>query len=198
MQRLAHNRMQSVARDDDIAALAGSRLTAFRSTEMRDGAALVLIHADALPSSDDRVLPVALDERIDQYVLQLAPMDGVLRVVIAREPAGWLPVDQLAEAIEEDGLARQDGHARKRRLETEGSRLGSRVRKDVAAHADRPDFRRELVNRAWDTGPMQKQRQRQPADAGADDDDLHAIAFMVTSILPKHSPGRCSGATRCS
>ena len=82
------------------------------------------------------------DRRIEQHALQIAAMDRVLRIVVAGVAAERLAVDQLAEAVEERGLARQHRHARQLGLEAQPRELARRVRQDVDADAERPHLGR--------------------------------------------------------
>jgi hypothetical protein len=46
------------------------------------------------------------------------------------------------------------------------------VRQHVDAHAERLDLGRRLEDAAGDAAPVQIERERQPADAGADEEDV--------------------------
>jgi hypothetical protein len=58
------------------------------------------------------------------------------------------------------------------------------VRQDVDADADRADLARHLEHTRCDAGFVQRKREREATDAGADDDDFHADGSVVgASIL---------------
>lgn len=92
--------------------------------------------------------------------------------MIARVAPEGLAVDELAEAIVERGFLRLDRARFERRLDAQAIELFHRVREDVDPDADRADLRSRLEEPARDPGPVQLQSERQPADPGADDDDV--------------------------
>ena len=47
------------------------------------------------------------------------------------------------------------------------------MRQDIDADADGFEFGRGFEDAAGDAGPVQHQSERQPADAGADDENVH-------------------------
>ena len=171
-EKLAHGGVEAIAADDHIRALRDQRLASPRALKMCDGAAFILFDRDAFASRYDRVRAQALDNGIEQHLLQLTAMNRVLWMLVACVAAERLTVDELTEAIEEDGLLRQDRHARKRRVDSQfGERFG-RMRQDVDAHAERTDLRCGLEDAARNSRTLQEKRERESADTGADDDDV--------------------------
>ena len=77
----------------------------------------------------------------------------------------------VPSACDSRRFARRHRHALERLEHAELAQLGGRVRQDVDADAERPDLRRLLVDAAGDAGAVQAEREREPADAGADDGD---------------------------
>ena len=88
-------------------------------------------------------------------------------------------MDQLPESIEEGGVRGGDRDALKRVFEPEGRELTRRVRQEIDADADRPQLSGGFKNPARDAGPMQRDPERQPANAGADDDDLVHVSVPI-------------------
>src|SRR5580693_3365386 len=116
--------------------------------------------------------------------MQVAAVDRELRVLIAGEPAGRLPVDELAVAVEEGRLAGRDADGGQLSFEAQPGEDLRRVRQDVDADADGPQLRGSLVDFAVDAGVVQLKGERQPADARPDDRELH--------------PGSCRSAIACA
>src|SRR5580693_8356648 len=114
--------------------------------------------------------------------MQVAAVDRELRVLIAGEPAGRLPVDELAVAVEEGRLAGRDADGGQLGFEAQPGEDLRRVRQDVDADADRPQTRGSLVDFTVDAGVVQLKGERQPADACADDRELHPLAASLSLV----------------
>src|SRR5262249_25125557 len=103
-------------------------------------------------------------------------------------------------------LARGHRDAFELRFEPEPGQLARCMRQDVDANSDRPDLRRRLVDARRNSGAMQRQREGEAADAGADDDSFvhdqarrNTIAASVSKETPTASPRaykRCSSASK--
>ena len=128
-----------------------------------------------LLAEDHLVGAGARDESVEQHHLQIAAMDGELRHVVAGKAPGRLAVDVLAEAIVETIFARGDRDLGQRLLQAERAQFARGMRQDVDADADRLELGRRLEDAAGDAGAMQHQAERQAADAGADDENFHAM-----------------------
>ena len=87
-----------------------------------------------------------------------------------------LAVDVLAEAVEERRFARDHRAPLELAENAEAVELRARVRQDVDADAERRHVGRCLVDAAGDAGLVEAERERQAADAGADDDDIVGTA----------------------
>ena len=107
-----------------------------------------------------------------QNRLQIAAMDRKLRGVVTGVPPAGLAVNQLAVTVVEQGFARCHRDAGKRGLQSERSEFFRRVRQYVDAETESLDLGRGLVDAARYPGAVQCQGERQPADSGADDDDV--------------------------
>ena len=106
-------------------------------------------------------------------------------MVVARGAAQRLLIDQLAEAIEEGGILGGDRDPRQIGLEAERGQFPGGMRQQIDADADRADFGRELEYSAGDSGRVQRQPERQPANTGADDNDVVHVsspAFIETRL----------------
>src|SRR3546814_11114983 len=77
-------------------------------------------------------------------------MDRQLRCVIAGETPARLAEGELAVAIVEAHLLRLDGDRLQRRLQAEVAEFLHRMRQQVDADAERPDFRHRLDHPAGD------------------------------------------------
>jgi hypothetical protein len=110
----------------------------------------------------------------EQDGLQIGAMERELRRRMAGPMAERLLVDELPEAVEERRFARDHRDALELGKDAERLQRRRRVRQDVDADAERPHLGRSLEHAAGDALPVQGQRERQAADAGADDRDLVA------------------------
>src|SRR5258708_14740493 len=99
-------------------------------------------------------------------------MDRELRIRVARRAAEGILIDQLAEAIEEGCVPGFDRDPRQRRLESERGKCFCRMRKQIDANADRPDFGGRLKYPAGYSGSLQRKPKGQSANAGSDNDDV--------------------------
>ena len=148
------------------------RISRGADTLAPDATTRVLPKSNKVVAGVDTLRAETLDHRSMQDPEQLTAMNRVLWMLVACVAAERLTVDELTEVIEEDGLLRQDGHARKRRVDSQfGERFG-RVRQDVDAHAERTDLRCGLEDAARNSRTLQEKRERESADTGADDDDV--------------------------
>ena len=128
---------------------------------------------------DDAIGARARAERIEQHHLQIAAMDRELRMVVAGGAAERLLVDQLPEAVEEGRVPGLDRDFRQRVLKPERGQFLGRMRQQIDADADRADLGNGLVDAAGNPGLVQRQSERQAADAGADDDDLVHVSVPL-------------------
>ncbi len=115
--------------------------------------------------------------------MQPTAVDGDLRRRVAREdPARLLP-DDLAEAVEVAQLPRADRDRLQPRHGADGVELGHRVRRQVDAHAELAHLMGCLKHGAGHAALLQHEREGEPADPAARDED--------------HSAARVSGAAAC-
>src|ERR1700687_3380944 len=139
--------------------------------------AFVLLDRGAMTVGVEPVASGARNERIEQDHLQIAAMDRELRMLIARGAAERLPVDQLAEAVEEGRILRGDRDLRQVSFESEGCKFFGGMREQIDADPDRPDFPGRLEYPAGNSGGVQLKPERQSANAGADDNDVVHVSF---------------------
>src|SRR5579872_4714938 len=135
-------------------------------------ATVILFDAETMTPGDDPVIPGMQAEGVEQNPLQIATMNGKLRMIVAGSAAERLLIDELAEAVEEGRVPRFDRDLRQRVLKPKRGEFLGRMRQQVDADANRPDLGNRLEYPAGNAGLLQRQSQRQAADAGADDDDL--------------------------
>src|ERR1700676_4395045 len=95
---------------------------------------------------------------------------------VARAPAR-LPIDQLAEAIEEGHVFWGDRDLRQRWLESEGCQFPCGGWEEIDADSDRPDVGGRLEYPAGNPAPVQRKPKRQSTNAGPDDDDFVLVSF---------------------
>ena len=127
-------------------------------------------------SRDEVVRAQTLAHGVQQHLVQVGAMDGKMRPLMpGGEPPG-LAIDELAVAGEEGIVLRLAGDRRERVLQPERAQLFDRMRSEIDPDPERADVRRRLEdpNPARHVSGMGSQRQRQPADASADDDQIHA------------------------
>src|SRR5216684_3575874 len=134
-------------------------------------------------------------EGLEQNHLQVAAMDGELRMLVTRGPAERLGIDQLAEAIEEGRVLGGNRDPRQFRFESERGQFPGGMRKQVDADPDRPDFGRQFKYPAGDSSGVQRKPKGQSADAGPDDNDVVHVCSRPC-LLPARSVGDCRDETR--
>ena len=127
---------------------------------MRDGAIAFVLDAGAAPARDDAIRARTLDEGIEQHHLQVAAVNGKLRIFITGETPGRFGINELAEAVEETIFARGDGDFRQRILQPERHHFLRRMRQQIDADADGFQLRRRFENPAGNSGAMQHQAER--------------------------------------
>ena len=120
-----------------------------------------------------------------------AAMHADLGERIPREPAARLGVDELAEAVEEAALAVLDALARQRLGEAERGHLAHGMGQQGDADAQLLHLGRALVHPAGDPALVQREREGQPADAAADDGDVHALGRFPRHPASSEPHGRC-------
>ncbi len=163
-------------------------------------AVCVLLEPLASPPQLDSIRAQPLAAGLEQQQLQVSAMDRELRRGIAGVAAERFPVDELAEAVVEHRLPGLDRNARQRALQPELAQFPARVRQDIDACAERRNLGGRFEHSRRDARAMQGERQRESADARADDDHFHEAKLLAMRI-----PVRCvrtrAGpvtATRCS
>ena len=112
---------------------------------------------------------------VEQDLVQVGAMDREVRPLVPGRQAPRLAVDQLAVAGEERIVLRLAGDRRERVLQAERAQLLDRMRAEIDADPERADLGRGLEHPdpAGGSRGVDGERQRQPADAAADNDDVH-------------------------
>src|ERR1700675_2448496 len=126
---------------------------------------------------------------LEQHHLQVAAMDGELRMSVTRGPAEGLAINQLAEAIEEGRVLGGDRDPRQVRFKSERGQFPGGMRKQVDANSDRPDFGRRFKYPAGDSSGVQRQPKGQSADAGPDDKDVVHVCSRPCLLPAMSAPG---------
>ena len=165
--------VDSVRRDERLATHRLARGAEPRVREMRGDAAFVLKKSGEAHARPNRVGSEFSDDGVVDDLLQPPAMNGELRVFEARIGASRLAPDLLAEPIYVDQFLGADGDRVERGQETEHREFLDRVRQSVDADADFADLARLFVDDGLDAALVQHQRQGQPADAAARDEDGH-------------------------
>ena len=152
-------------------------------------------------AGDEVLRPDPLAHGVEQDLVQVGAMDGEMRPLVAGRESPRLAVDELAVAGEERVVLRLAGDRGERVLEPERAQLLHGMRPEIDADAERADLGRRLEHPDAGGGlrGMGGQRQRQSADAAADDDQLHKalrinasadIAYSRGAVEPPKSRGR--------
>ena len=166
--------MDAVAGDQHVAGLRRQRRAVGRG-EARGDAAVVLLDADAAMAGDEALGAEPADRRVEQHLVQVGAVDRNVRPLVAGGHPPRLAIDQLTVAGEERVVLRLAGDRGERILQPQRAQLLDGVRAEVDADAERVDLGRGLEDSdaPGGAGRVQGERQRQPADAAADDDDVH-------------------------
>ena len=125
-------------------------LSGRRFLEQHARAVLVLLDAGTEMIGDDAIRPDALLHGAIERKMQPAAMDADLRILVAGALAARLPVDELAEAVEEAALGVLDSRREQRVAEAERGQFAHRMRQQRDADAEFFQFRRGLVDAAGD------------------------------------------------
>src|SRR5258706_3833687 len=119
---------------------------------------------------------------LQENLMQIRAVDRELRPFVAGVAPARLAEDELPEAVVETQLPRLHRDAREALLQAELGELAHAVRQQVHADAERLDFGRGLEHAAADARLPQRQREREAADAAADDENFHGrILPMLAS-----------------
>jgi hypothetical protein len=176
-----HHRMDAIAGDQYVAMLRRER-GAVRGDETGGDARVALFYPDTSVAGDEIFRPEPLAHRGEQHLVQVAAMDGKMRPLVSGRASPRLAIDQLAVARKEGIVLGLAGDRRERALEPQIAQLLDRMRPEINADPEREDFRRGLehADAARRLGGVDGQRQRQPANAAADDDELHGPLLVYS------------------
>src|SRR5581483_11812991 len=144
--------------------------------------ALVLLDANAIVVGVDRGRAEALAHCIEKDQVQLAAMDADLGILVAGKLPARLAIDELTEAVEETALAVLNAGGQHFIANTKRGELAHSMRQSGNADAKLLDLRHALIDRAVNAALFQVERERKPANAAADDGDLHAVTPRWTAI----------------
>ena len=193
-QRLAHPGMDAVAADQHVAARGGAVAGAVE--EIGGDAAFVLGIGAEPVAGVEAIFAEPRPRRLIDHAVQAAAMDRELRHVVAGvEPARLAP-DLLAEAVHVEQLVGADRHCVEALQEAEPRKLLDGMRQRVDADAELAHRVGLLEHLAVDAAGMQHQRSRQPADAAADDERLHAYNSVARAADVQRHSGPCNNVER--
>src|SRR5262249_25632709 len=133
----------------------------------------------AAMASDDASLGQSLHGGIEERAMELAAMDAQLGMLVSREAAAGLAIDELAEAVEEDALLVLDRHGAKPRFEAQRGELAHSVGQERDAHAQLLHLARGFVDGAGDAALVQREREREAGDAAAHDRHAHPYSALM-------------------
>jgi hypothetical protein len=166
--------MDAVARHENIARLRRPSRT-IRVDEMCGDTCLVLLDRAAAMTRDEVLSSDAVAHGIEQHLMQVAAMKRDVRPLVARSKAPRLAIEELAVSREEGVILRCASRSNECALETERAQLLDRVRSQIDADAESMQVGSSLEDsdamRRFRA--MNRKRQRQSADAPADDDEIH-------------------------
>lgn len=134
---------------------------------------------DQLVADVDPIRARPIDGRPVQHVLDLAAVDAEHRHVVDGLEASRLVPDRLATAHHGDHLPGADAGPVQGRQQAERRELLDRVRLQVHADAEFAHLGGLLEDLGLDADLVQRQRQRQPADAGPRDRDPHWCTHTI-------------------
>ena len=164
--------MNAVGADQDVAAHAAA-VTAVAVEEMGGDAALVLRERTEPVTGMDAAFTEPRPHRLKDRALQPATMNRELRHVIAGIEAARLTPDLLTEPVGVDQLKGADADRVEAIQQPELLQLLDGMRQRVDADAELADRVGLLVDFAVDAAGVEHQGHGQPADAAANNDDLH-------------------------
>jgi len=147
--------------------------------ELRHHAVRRLLPGVQVPAGDDALRPQAFARGLQQHHLQPAAVDGELRPAVAGGLAARLRPDELAAL----GVVGQLRGAHAQGVEpveqAQLVQLAHRMGQQVDADAQRPDLRRGFEDRHRHPRLVERERQGEAADAGAGDQDRHALSPVM-------------------
>src|SRR6185436_14497978 len=158
---------------DQYVAFGGAAVRAVAVEEPGGDAAFVLGEAAEPVAGVQAAFAEPRAHRLMDHALEPAAMHGELRHVIAGVDAARLAPDLLAEAVGVDQLVGADRDGVEPLQQAELLQLLDRVRQRVDADAKLADALGLLEQLAVDAAGVQHQGRGEPADASADDNDLH-------------------------
>src|SRR6202044_2140299 len=124
--------------------------------------------------------PDAVAQGLQQQHLQLSAMDRVLWPTISGQQPSWLAANQLPEFVEKAQFPRCQADLSQCVREPKLGKFAHRRRLQIDAHAKRSGVAHRLVHTDRDAGLMQAERQAEPTNAAAGNDDLHVLHLAAT------------------
>ena len=130
-------------------------------------------------AGEDVLFSQPLDRGIEQDLLQRAAMDRELRPFVTGLDAARLAPDRLAVLGEIRELLGADGVRIELVVQAELDQFAHRMRQHVDADAERPQLGHAFKDFGGNADLVQAERQRQPADAAARDENSHVTPLLA-------------------
>src|SRR5262249_22704633 len=161
--------MNAIGRDQPIATCSHGLLRTVAPGEGRGDPMRVLRHLAQLMRGMNMVRTDPGPSCLIEHPLQLATMDGKLRIVITRIEAPRFAPEFLTEAVGVDQLSGANRDAIERLQETEFCQFLDRVWERVDADAELTNAARLLEHLTLNADGVQTQRRRKPTDTPTND-----------------------------
>ncbi len=185
----AHGGVNSVGGDQHVAVMDARVLARRLVEEARADARSGLLEVRQVMARQDAVASEPFDHRVEQDLLQGAAMDRELRPLVAGiEPARLRP-DRLAVFREVGKLLGAHAGGVELVHQAELDQFAAGVRQHVDADAERLQFAHAFEDAARHADLMQAERQRQPADAAAGNENRHDKPHSMAGSCMRRRPG---------
>ena len=149
-----------------------------------------LLDAQAALAELHRILAQPSPHGLEQHLVQIGAVDGKLRPVVAGEAPARLLVDELAVTAVVAKLARLDRAGGELVGQPQLREFAHGMRQEVDADAERQHLGRRLDHAAGDAGLVEAERQDEPADPAAHDQDIGQDirrGVVHSGRIPRHA-----------
>ena len=172
VELLADGRVHAIARDRQPSLCRRECLPGYRVLQQHARAVLVLLDPDACAIEFDPVRAETRACSLIQQHLQSAAMDAHFGKLVAGRLAARLAIDQLPEAIVEAALPIFDSGGEQFFLQAKRGEFPHAMRQQREADAKLLHLGRAFENAAGNAAFVQIKCQGEPANPGADNEDL--------------------------
>ena len=182
IELFANRRMDAVGRNQQCAVETALRFAGRLVDEFGADAVLRLAPAGEMVAGENVLFAQPLDRGIEQNLLQRAAMDRKLRPFVTGLDAARLAPDRLAVLGEIGEFFGADAGRVEPVVQAELDQFAHRMRQHVDADAERPQLRHAFKNSGRYADLVQAERQRQPADTAARDENSHVTPPIRPTI----------------